>query len=112
MNEADAKLTALRHYRTIWFGKTWEETLPLWETEYAAVSTGAFKPLQILSSNMDGVSHSGAANFEQSIRVAALQEYRASKDADYAAEIFAPGATDSTTPSVMYPLFSPGAFHW
>lgn len=110
MQDAAAQLIALRHYRTLWFGQEWDAVAAAWQTEYDAVSSGAFKPLQILSRAFDGESSSARENFEQPIRLAALMAYRAERDDDYAAEIYAALPAAAEGPTVTYPVFSQNAF--
>lgn len=108
MTEAAAQLIALRHYRTKWLGQAWEDIAEAWQTEYDSVAAGTFTPLQITKNSGDGWSAESDKNFEQAIRLDALQLFRRDKDAAYAAEVFAPVNSDG--PSVMYPIFGQGCF--
>lgn len=110
MTEAAAQLVALRHYRTKWLAKTWDEIAAEWQTEYDAVASGTFTPLRIRQNAGDGWSAAAEANFEQPLRLAALMEFRASKDEDYRTEVFAPSTPATDGPSVMLPVFSPRCF--
>jgi hypothetical protein len=110
MTDDQAQLIALRHYRSLWYGKDWDTVLPLWQTEYNAVTTGAFQQIIMVGGSFEGASHTSQKNFEQINRLAALQKYRAAKDYCYAQEVFAAESTETTGPTVTMPLFSNGAF--
>lgn len=111
MTDDAAKLIALRHYRTLWYGQTWAAIAEAWQTEYDSVSAGTFKSIEMISSSFESTSHSARKNFEQAVRTAALQDFRCEQDADYAAAIEAPPRDVAAGPTVTYPIFGPGAFH-
>ncbi len=88
MTDADGIQTALLHYRTTWLtawkAKDWPAVSSAWDTEYAAVQAGAFSAVMMTSGSFEGGSASAAKNFEQTVRLRALQLFRAELDADYA----------------------------
>lgn len=94
LDEAAAQMIALRHYRTLWFDDLpWDAGLLVdWQAEYDAVAAGTFTPLRVFSSSMPELSTSAQKNFEQPLRLAALQSFRAENDAAYAAAVFAPAS--------------------
>ncbi|MEQ1862838.1 MAG: hypothetical protein ABMA13_23190 [Chthoniobacteraceae bacterium] len=105
MTEAAAQLVALRHYRTLWFGEEWDDIAVAWQTEYDAVSAGTFTPLRITRNSGDGWSAEGAQNFEQPLRLAALQQFRADLDPAYALAVFVPPSRVAE-PRMMLPDYT------
>jgi len=85
---------ALVHYRTQWLAawkaKDWSAVAAAWDTEYAAVQAGAFSAVLMTSGSFEGGSASATKNFEQTVRLRALQLFRAELDDDYAAMLATP----------------------
>lgn len=102
MTDPEAIQLALTDYRMTFVGHHWDDIKDAWQTEYTAVRSGAFNPTIITSANYQGGGATGIKNFEQSIRLRALQILRMAMDHDFR-EI--PAA-----PTVMYPVFGPNAF--
>lgn len=105
MTEDAALQLALNHYRSLFAGGVWADVSAAWQVEYDAVSRGAFSSVLILGGSFEGGNASARGNFEQPIRLRALQLRRAEMDAAYAAILSVPAA-----PTVMYPVFGPGCF--
>lgn len=105
LDDAAAQLVALRHYRTKWFGQAWGAISGAWQTEYDSLVSGAFAPVTILSVATEGFNPSGKSNFEQAVRLAALQVFRAELDPAFALAVFAP-ASVLTGPRMLLPDYS------
>lgn len=106
MTDDQSREILLRHYRTLWYGLEWAAIAAPWQTEYVAVSAGAFSPLLVTQTGFEGGTVTGQKQLEQMLRVEVLQTFRASRDADYSAAIFIAVTLESARPTIMYPIFS------
>ncbi len=94
MTETEAINLALRDYRTKWFdawkSKDWAAVSTEWQAEYTSVAAGTFTQRLILNGSFEGGSASATKNFEQTVRLKALQDFRGELDPDYAAMLDTP----------------------
>lgn len=105
MTDPEAIQLALTDYRIIFVGNCWEDISAAWQTEYTNVRAGAFTPTIITSANYQGGGATGIKNFEQAIRLRALQLMRLALDHE-----FREHGEMAAAPTVMYPVFGPNAF--
>lgn len=96
MNEPDGIQIALQHYRTKWLtawtADDWSGIATEWQTEYDAVASGALDSTLITQASFEGGGANAQKNFEQSVRLRALQLFRAEMDEDYAPVLAPPAA--------------------